>query len=193
MCRVVITRTEQQQEDNMTAATAQITALAAEIDQLEKLASPNGHQDRRYGAILDQLRQDGIDVAAWQDKAADAIAREVRMVTMVRFVTQATATPAPVAAPAPRPTIAEQIAAAYAALAPEPGAWVGLAAIRQLVGCDDKAEVDAVLTRMERLPNVFIVVETAQFDLTPEDRAAAVRIGGRDKHNLKIEAPSAWA
>ena len=164
--------------------TAQTAALAAEIDQLEKLASPTTSQDRQYAGLLDQLRQAGVDVAAWQDEAADAIAREMRPVTMVRFVAQApktTATLAPVAAPAPRPTIAEQIAAAYAALAPEPGAWVGLAALRELVA-GDRTEIDRTMVRMELDREWLFVPETAQFDLTLADRAAAVRIGGKDKH-----------
>jgi hypothetical protein len=97
---------------------------------------------------------------------------------------KATAAPAPVAAPAPRRTIAEQVADAYAALAPEAGAWVGLAALRGLVA-GTKAEQDAVMVQLERDRTWLFAPETAQHCLTLADRAAAVRIGWKDKHNLR--------
>lgn len=82
-----------------------------------------------------------------------------------------------------------RIRAAYWTSVAEPGDWVSLTQIRRLLGDAAKAEVDEALQRMEREPEVQIVPETAQFDLTPEDRAAAVRIGGKDKHLLKVERP----
>jgi hypothetical protein len=47
--------------------------------------------------------------------------------------------------------------------------------------------VDEVLAQLECTPGVHLVPETAQSDLTPADRAAAVRIGGRDLHLIRVD------
>jgi hypothetical protein len=86
--------------------------------------------------------------------------------------------------------IDEQVAQAYrdviTARGGDVGDWVGFASIRSRVK-GNKTEVDEVLKGLERLPDVQISPDTAQFDLSEADRAAAVRIGGKDKHILKME------
>ncbi|MET9064714.1 hypothetical protein [Streptosporangium sandarakinum] len=84
--------------------------------------------------------------------------------------------------------VTERIRAAYAELAPEPGAWVGLARLRPLLGGFTQAEVDRALKGMIHLPEVSIVPEHNQKVLTPEARKAAVSVGGEDKHLISIEA-----
>ncbi|MFC4062830.1 hypothetical protein ACFOWE_31450 [Planomonospora corallina] len=81
-----------------------------------------------------------------------------------------------------------RIRAAYAALAPEPGAWVSLTRLRPLLGDAAKQEVDAALVRMNGLPDVNIVPESNGKILTPQDLAAAVVIGDQEKHLLWIGA-----
>ncbi|MEU8364966.1 helix-turn-helix domain-containing protein [Nonomuraea sp. NPDC048882] len=79
--------------------------------------------------------------------------------------------------------IEAQIRAAYDRLARRPGAWVGLADVRALVDAP-RDQVDAVLRRLERRPDVNMVPESNQKTLRPEDRAAAIHIGAQDKHLL---------
>jgi hypothetical protein len=91
------------------------------------------------------------------------------------------------------PTVATdlegQVRRAYWKLARRPQDWVLLTAVRPLLGDAPHEEVDAVLQRMERLPDVFIAPEANQKMLTKADWEAAVRIGGTPKHLLSIEAP----
>ncbi|WP_162642257.1 hypothetical protein [Streptosporangium sp. 'caverna'] len=101
-------------------------------------------------------------------------------------------TPAAVAAsPAPAatstPDIEARVRAAYTELAREPGTWVSLTEIRPLLGDATRAEVDDVLTLMNRMPGVNIVPESNQKTLTQQDRDAAVTIGDQAKHFLSIE------
>jgi hypothetical protein len=81
-----------------------------------------------------------------------------------------------------------RIRAAYAALTPEPGAWVRLAHLRRHLEEIVQADLDAALGRLNRASDVVIAPDSDQRRLTPEDRAAALRIGGEDKHLLMIEA-----
>jgi hypothetical protein len=80
-----------------------------------------------------------------------------------------------------------KIRAAYWEVTGAPGDWVGLAKVRDLLDGIPRAEVDDALRRLLRSPDVDIVPETDQQRLTPADRAAAVRIGDRDNHLLKVD------
>ncbi|WP_423463348.1 hypothetical protein ACO229_00505 [Promicromonospora sp. MS192] len=80
----------------------------------------------------------------------------------------------------------DQLRAAYAALAPERGAWVGLARLRHAVGDLPRADVDAALLRLVLEPDVRLNPEFNQKILTPQDRAAALRTGGEDVHLMSI-------
>jgi hypothetical protein len=98
------------------------------------------------------------------------------------------ASPAPTAEPemVPELDVEGRIRAAYTELAPEPGTWVILTKLRPLLGDVTRAEVDDVLTRMNRMPDVNIVPESNQKTLTQQDRDAAVTIGDQEKHLLWI-------
>ena len=67
--------------------------------------------------------------------------------------------------------------------------WVSLADVRALVLDLLPEEVDAVLVRMARRPDVRLAGEPNRKALTDDDHAAAVQVGGEDRHLLSIEAP----
>jgi hypothetical protein len=102
------------------------------------------------------------------------------------FARDADVAPATAPAPPDQP-IEERVRAAYRQLATEPGDWVSLAQLRSLVDDVPKVEMDAVLVRMNRMPDVTFVPESNQKVLTRADREAAVTIGDQDKHLLSIE------
>lgn len=83
-----------------------------------------------------------------------------------------------------------QIETAYAAISKRNRLeWVDLADLRREMGEDaDHAAVDAALDKMIERPDVRLMAELNQMSLTPARRAAAVRIGGEDRHLLKIKA-----
>jgi hypothetical protein len=86
------------------------------------------------------------------------------------------------------PDVEQRVRAAYRQLAGEPSDWVSLRQLRPLLGDLDRAAVDTVLTRMNRLPEVNLVPETNQKTLSRQDREAAVHIGDQEKHLLSIGA-----
>jgi hypothetical protein len=101
------------------------------------------------------------------------------------FARDADAAPATAPAPPGQP-IEERVRAAYQQLAKAPADWVSLTQLRSLVDDVPKADLDAVLVRMNRMPDVTFVPESNQKTLTRADREAAVRIGDQDKHLLSI-------
>jgi len=95
--------------------------------------------------------------------------------------TPVAATPDPAAADVPA-----LVREAYRELAATPGAWVGLADIRDRLADTDRAALDATLRAMVGQENVRIIPVANTKSLTPRDRAAAVRIGNEDNHALAI-------
>ncbi|MET8360726.1 hypothetical protein [Micromonospora sp. NPDC005171] len=101
---------------------------------------------------------------------------------------------------APAPTAAEPAAAApvsaaevealvrsaYRELATAPGAWVGLADVRDRLADTDRVALDAALRAMVGREDVRIIPVANTKSLTARDRAAAVRIGNEDNHALAI-------
>jgi hypothetical protein len=80
----------------------------------------------------------------------------------------------------------ERIRAAYADLATEPGAWVSLSRLRPLFDDVSKAELDKALECLLDAPDVDLEPEPNQKTMKVEERRAAVRIGGEDRHVLAI-------
>jgi hypothetical protein len=76
-----------------------------------------------------------------------------------------------------------QIRAAYASL--QSDGYAQLATIRRMVDAP-RAEVDEALRAMYRMSDVNIVSDADQLRLTEAQRAAAVVIGGQDKHLIQI-------
>jgi hypothetical protein len=85
-------------------------------------------------------------------------------------------------------TAESRIRAAYWLLAREPQDLVPLAALRAHLAEVPREEVDAALAEMERHSDAHLVPQADRKRLTEDDRAAAVRIGGVDKHLLIIDA-----
>ena len=75
----------------------------------------------------------------------------------------------------------------YRELRPAPQAWVRLAHLRARLENVVQSDLDAALGRLNRASDVNLVSDADQRNLTPEDRVAAVKLGGEDKHLLMIE------
>jgi hypothetical protein len=94
----------------------------------------------------------------------------------------------PQTAPAAPPGDLEaRVRRAYRRLASEPQDWVMLTALRAALPDVPREVLDAELRRMVRMPGVVIAPEAYQARLTSADRAAALHIGGKDKHMISIE------
>jgi hypothetical protein len=65
--------------------------------------------------------------------------------------------------------------------------WVRLAKIRPRLNGADRAEVDETLLKMVKAGTTHLVPDSNRKVLTEEDHAAAIRIGGEDKHLMAIE------
>jgi hypothetical protein len=65
--------------------------------------------------------------------------------------------------------------------------WVRLAKIRPRLDGADREEVDETLLKMVKTGSVHLVPDSNRKVLTEEDHAAAIRIGGEDKHLMAIE------
>ncbi|MCG5471443.1 hypothetical protein LADH09A_005436 [Micromonospora sp. LAH09] len=103
------------------------------------------------------------------------------------------ATSRPIVAPEPASDeiaegtdLAHDIRAAYNNLAPRPGDYIALAALRAALEGVSDPQIDAALIDLNRAPDVHLVPESNQKTLTAEQRAAAVSIGNQDKHLLAI-------
>jgi hypothetical protein len=68
-----------------------------------------------------------------------------------------------------------------------PGSWVMLSVLRPRLRDVPRDVVDAALDRLIESPEVDIAQEATQSALTDADRDAAVRIGGQERHRMKIE------
>lgn len=78
------------------------------------------------------------------------------------------------------------VRAAYDQLASRPGAWVGLAALREALPGTSREDFDDAVLQLDLLPHVSLIPEVNQKALTLADRAAAIHVGGEDKHLLQI-------
>lgn len=109
-------------------------------------------------------------------------------------------TPADPPAPAPAPTVpqasarlepvpdgppADRVRAAYRAVAAL-GAWVALRDLRAALPGVPRATVDEGLRALYPEPGVHIVAEDNLKALTPDDHAAALQLGGRPLHAIRI-------
>lgn len=75
----------------------------------------------------------------------------------------------------------------YLDLSVKPQDWIRLARIRPELTGSDKGEVDALLLEMTKTGTVHLTPDSNRKVLTDDDHAAAVRIGGEDKHLIAIE------
>lgn len=92
---------------------------------------------------------------------------------------------APTPAPAPDGPPADRVRAAYRAVAAL-GAWVALRDLRAALPGVPRATVDEGLRALYPEPGVHIVAEDNLKALTPDDHAAALQLGGRPLHAIRI-------
>lgn len=86
-----------------------------------------------------------------------------------------------------KPDIELMIRHAYDQLAERPVAPVRLSALYAKLDEVAREDIEAELTRMVDIPGVFLRAAVDQQTLTDDDREAALRLGGQDRHNLQIE------
>ncbi len=87
-----------------------------------------------------------------------------------------------------RDPIADGIRAAYARLARAPGAWVGLADLRDELPGFSRGQVDVGLRQLSFVPGVSLIPVAALAALQPRDRRAAIMLGDYPAHALRIES-----
>lgn len=88
-------------------------------------------------------------------------------------------------APAPDGPPADRVRAAYRAVAAL-GAWVALRDLRAALPGVPRTTVDEGLRALYPEPGVHIVAEDNLKALTPDDHAAALQLGGRPLHAIRI-------
>jgi hypothetical protein len=82
----------------------------------------------------------------------------------------------------------ERIRKAYAEVVQQPGDYIMLAQLREMLPDVRRGDLDAALTQLNQLPDVHVVPESNQKVLTEAERAGAVSIGNQLKHLLAIKA-----
>jgi hypothetical protein len=75
-----------------------------------------------------------------------------------------------------------RVLSAYRALATEPAQFVKLTELRSRLADLPHAEIDAALGQMYRSQRINLIPQSSPRALSVEDREAAIRIGGQDKH-----------
>jgi hypothetical protein len=83
-------------------------------------------------------------------------------------------------------TMVAQIAAGYAKLRRQPGAWVKLASLREHLG-GARAQQDTALTSLANQKLIILIPEENQKTLRKIDREAAITYGGEANHLIAIE------
>ncbi|MCG5456606.1 hypothetical protein PSH03_001507 [Micromonospora sp. PSH03] len=134
---------------------------------------------------LDRLRVSHGDFFKQTAATAAPATSEPRQEVPAPTVTATTAAPA-TAAPVSAAEVEALVRSAYRELATAPGAWVGLADVRDRLADTDRAALDAALRAMVGRDDVRIIPVANTKSLTARDRAAAVRIGNEDNHALAI-------
>jgi hypothetical protein len=89
----------------------------------------------------------------------------------------------------PVPATKEALSTAYFALAPRPGAWVSLSDLRPELEGVDRESLDQLIHDLHVAGDVTLIPEENRRSITPDDRAAAIRIGGEDRHLISIGRP----
>ena len=84
-------------------------------------------------------------------------------------------------------TLETLIREVYLDLSAGPQDWIRLARIRPRLDGAEKSEVDETLLKMIKTGTAHLAPDSNRKVLTEADHAAAVRVGGEDKHLLAIE------
>jgi hypothetical protein len=83
-------------------------------------------------------------------------------------------------------TLEDQIRAVYARIAAGPGAWVSLLDIREALRGTPRADVDQALRNLLQSDDIRLEPEPMRWRITADQDAAAIRIGGEDRHLIAI-------
>ncbi|MAU84443.1 MarR family transcriptional regulator [Gordonia sp. Z-3] len=83
--------------------------------------------------------------------------------------------------------IESRIRSAYHDLAPRPGAWVAVAALRTALSDEAADTVDDALVNLQRSPGVSLIPQEDRALLSRADRDAAVVVGTQECHLFAIE------
>jgi hypothetical protein len=66
--------------------------------------------------------------------------------------------------------------------------WVSITKLRGRLSGMSRAEQDALLIQLDRRGDVYLAPLTAQSQLTPADRAAALMLGGKAQHQIRMSS-----
>ena len=80
------------------------------------------------------------------------------------------------------PKTTDRILTAYHELVYQPGDWVSLTRLRAALADVPRAELDAGLRELFMADQIKLIGEVNQRSLTSADRAAALVLGGDEKH-----------
>ncbi|GAA1691348.1 hypothetical protein GCM10009830_43880 [Glycomyces endophyticus] len=83
----------------------------------------------------------------------------------------------------------EGLSTVYFMLASKPGAWVSLTDLRAKLASVERESLDRLLHDLHVAEEVTLIPEENRRSITADDRAAAVRIGGEDRHLISIGRP----
>lgn len=153
--------------------------------------------DRGWAAAAELLESPPPPRATPQLRAlftfAASVGRYLRRESLALGEVMTSASPTPPAPPAHAPAAAaspaadpgDLVRAAYLHIA-APGAWVTLKDLRAALPGMPRGTVDDALRALYPEPGVHIVAEDNLKALTAEDRAAALHLGGRPLHAIRI-------
>jgi len=83
--------------------------------------------------------------------------------------------------------LAGSIRDAYLQITPGMGRWVSLADLRPLLADIDRTSLDAEILRLHIAQELTLIPEENRRSITPEDREAAIVVGGEPRHLLSID------
>ncbi|WP_157930445.1 hypothetical protein [Glycomyces xiaoerkulensis] len=83
----------------------------------------------------------------------------------------------------------ESLSAAYFELTPSAGEWVSLTELRSKLQDVERASLDRLIHDLHVGGDVALIPEENRRSITPDDRAAAIRIGDEDRHLISIGRP----
>lgn len=83
----------------------------------------------------------------------------------------------------------EGLSTVYFRLASRPGAWVSLTDLRAELAGVERESLDRLLHDLHVAEEVTLIPEENRRSITADDQAAAVRIGGEDRHLISIGRP----
>jgi hypothetical protein len=82
--------------------------------------------------------------------------------------------------------LAGRIRDAYLQVTPAMGRWVSLTDLRPLLAGINRKVLDAEILRLHVAQDLTLIPEENRRSITPEDRAAAIVVGGEPRHLLSI-------